>query len=47
MGKILRKRQKKLMQRRNAHSLILKNLPSNVNPAAFKTPGSMNRKKTS
>lgn len=45
MGKILRKRQKKLNERKIAHSNLLKRLPHGVNPEAFKQPGSMNRKK--
>lgn len=34
----LAKAQKRLMERRNAHSATIK---SSKNPAAFKTPGSM------
>lgn len=45
MGKILRKRQKKLNERKVAHANLLKSLPHGNNPAAFRQPGSMNRKK--
>lgn len=42
-------KQKKVMRRYDerirAHSATLKSLPSNVNPAAFKQPGSRNSKK--
>lgn len=37
----LGKKMAKLNARRNAHAATLKSLPSNVNPMAFKTPGSM------
>ncbi len=41
----LAKKQAWLSARRLAHSVTLKTLPPNVNPAAFKTPGSMNEHK--
>ena len=37
----LAQHQKRLGDRRNGHSMTLKTLPSNVNPLAFKAPGSM------
>jgi hypothetical protein len=37
----LGKKMKRLSDRRLAHATTLKSLPSNQNPAAFKTPGSM------
>ena len=37
----LAQHQKRLGNRRNAHSDTLKRLPTNVNPLAFKAPGSM------
>ena len=40
----LAQHQKRLSNRRNAHSQTLKTLPSNVNQLAFKTPGSMKQK---
>ena len=43
MAKSLRKTQKKLNARRNAHAATLKSLPSGTNPAAYKQPGSMKR----
>jgi hypothetical protein len=45
MAKILRKKREKLNARRNAHGVTLKTLPSGVNPASYRQPGSMNRKK--
>ena len=42
----LAKKMKTLARRRLAHAATLKGLPSNVNPASFKAPGSMNRHKT-
>lgn len=45
MGKKLRKKLDRLNKRRLDHSATLKSLPSGVNPAAFKAPGSMNPKK--
>ena len=44
-GGKLAKKQKRLSDRRNAHSMTLKMLPTNANPLAFKTPGSMNNHK--
>jgi hypothetical protein len=41
----LAKKMKRLHTRRLAHAETLKRMPSNSNPAAFKTPGSMNAKK--
>lgn len=38
----LAKRQARLATRRLSHSQTLKSLPANVNPLAFKAPGSMN-----
>jgi len=38
---INRKAQKNLARRRLDHAMTLKSLPSNANPAAYKTPGSM------
>jgi len=46
MGKILKRKQKKLNERKIAHSNLLKSLPSSANPAAYRQPGSMNRKKS-
>lgn len=43
MAKSLRKVQAKLNARRNAHSATLKT--PHINPAAFKQPGSMKRRK--
>lgn len=43
-GGKLAKRQKRLTERRTAHSATLRSLPSNVNPAAFRAPGSMKQK---
>lgn len=41
----LAKKMKRLHERRLAHSATLKSLPSGQNPAAYKTPGSMNEHK--
>lgn len=43
MAKSLKKVQKKLNARRNAHAVTLKSLPSGANPAGFRQPGSMKR----
>ena len=45
MAKYLRKVQQKLSARRNAHSATLRSLPSSANPAAYRQPGSMKRRK--
>lgn len=45
MAKILRKTREKLNARRNSHAATLRSLPSTVNPAAFRQPGSMKRSK--
>jgi hypothetical protein len=42
----LAKKMKVLGRRRLAHAATLKGLPSNVNPAAFKAPGSYNAHKS-
>ena len=44
-GGKLAKKMKNLNRRRLDHSATLKNLPSNVNPSSYRTPGSMNRSK--
>lgn len=44
MGKILRKKQRVLNERKIAHANTLKSLPHGNNPAAYRQPGSMNRK---
>jgi hypothetical protein len=38
----LAKQQHRLHLRRLAHAAILKSLPSSANPAAYRSPGSMN-----
>lgn len=43
-GGALYKHQAELGRRRNAHSATLKSLPSQMNPGAFRTPGSMNQR---
>jgi len=45
MGKILKRKQKKLNERKIAHSNTLKSLPSSVKPESYRQPGSMNRHK--
>lgn len=45
MGKILRKARERLASRRLAHAALIKALPTNVNRAAFKAPGSMRKHK--
>jgi hypothetical protein len=40
----LAKKQKRLTERRTAHSATLKSLPSNANPTCFRAPGSMKQK---
>jgi hypothetical protein len=41
----LAKKQARLGARRVAHAETLRKLPSNVNPASYKSPGSMNARK--
>jgi hypothetical protein len=43
-GGKLGKAMKRLGERRVAHSMTLKSLPQNCNPAGFKVPGSMKQK---
>jgi len=45
MSKYIKKALKKLNQRQVAHAATLKSLPPRANPAAWRQPGSMKRKK--